>query len=89
MRKACSASRSIRISARTALSMCSTPQPARSIASYDLRPRRLVGIPSPPAPRQIIIFDNIPAANDHNGGIIQFGPDGMLYIFVGENDIRD
>ena len=34
-----------------------------------------------------IIFDNIPAANAHNGGIIQFGPDGMLYIFVGENDM--
>ena len=34
-----------------------------------------------------VIFDNIPAANDHNGGPIQFGPDGMLYIFVGENDI--
>jgi glucose/arabinose dehydrogenase len=34
-----------------------------------------------------VIFDNIPAANDHNGGFIQFGPDGMLYIFVGENDI--
>jgi len=36
-----------------------------------------------------IIFNNIPAANDHNGGFIQFGPDGMLYIFVGENDVRD
>lgn len=34
-----------------------------------------------------VIFDNIPAANDHNGGFIQFGPDGMLYIFVGENNI--
>ena len=35
----------------------------------------------------VIIFDNIPAANAHNGGVIQFGPDGMLYIFVGENEI--
>jgi glucose/arabinose dehydrogenase len=34
-----------------------------------------------------VIFDNIPAAIDHNGGFIQFGPDGMLYIFVGENDM--
>lgn len=36
----------------------------------------------------ITIFDNIPAANDHNGGVIGFGPDGMLYVFVGENDWR-
>jgi len=34
-----------------------------------------------------IIFDNIPAAPSHNGGVIHFGPDGMLYIFVGENDM--
>jgi len=37
-------------------------------------------------PTPQIIFDNIPAASSHNGGVIQFGPDGMLYIFVGEND---
>ena len=35
----------------------------------------------------VTIFDNIPAADNHNGGTINFGPDGMLYIFVGENDI--
>jgi len=36
-----------------------------------------------------VIFDNIPAAENHNGGIINFGPDGMLYIFVGENQVQD
>src|SRR5262245_26811338 len=34
-----------------------------------------------------IIFDNIPAGANHNGGIIQFGSDGMLYIIVGENEV--
>lgn len=34
-----------------------------------------------------VIFNNIPAADTHNGGFIQFGPDGMLYIFVGENEV--
>jgi glucose/arabinose dehydrogenase len=34
-----------------------------------------------------VIFDNIPAADAHNGGIIRFGPDGMLYIIVGENEV--
>jgi glucose/arabinose dehydrogenase len=33
----------------------------------------------------VIIFDNIQAADNHNGGIIQFGPDGMLYIFHGDS----
>jgi glucose/arabinose dehydrogenase len=35
----------------------------------------------------VVIVDNIPAADFHNGGIIHFGPDGMLYIFVGENEV--
>lgn len=35
-----------------------------------------------------VILDNIPAATNHNGGIINFGPiDGMLYITVGENEV--
>jgi glucose/arabinose dehydrogenase len=34
-----------------------------------------------------VIFDNIPADDFHNGGIINFGPDGRLYVFVGENQI--
>ena len=38
-------------------------------------------------PTPTIIFDNIPTASIHNGGIIQFGPDGMLYIVVGENNV--
>ena len=31
-----------------------------------------------------IIIDNIPGAPNHNGGRIKFGPDGYLYITVGD-----
>jgi len=31
-----------------------------------------------------VIADNIPGARVHNGGRIAFGPDGMLYIAIGE-----
>ena len=33
------------------------------------------------------IFDlnNLSGATNHNGGAIHFGPDGLLYIAVGEN----
>jgi glucose/arabinose dehydrogenase len=34
-----------------------------------------------------MIFDNVPALSQHNGGFIKFGPDGMLYIVVGENTL--
>lgn len=31
-----------------------------------------------------VIIDKIPGGNNHNGGRIAFGPDGMLYIATGE-----
>ncbi|MBI3820808.1 MAG: PQQ-dependent sugar dehydrogenase [Planctomycetes bacterium] len=33
-----------------------------------------------------VIFGPIPAHQAHNGGILKFGPDGLLYLTVGEHD---
>ena len=35
---------------------------------------------------ETIILDNLPASTNHNGGIIQFGPDGKLYIVIGDSE---
>ncbi|HSA61268.1 MAG TPA: PQQ-dependent sugar dehydrogenase [Nitrospiraceae bacterium] len=34
--------------------------------------------------QETVILDNLPANTNHNGGIIQFGPDGKLYIIIGD-----
>lgn len=38
-------------------------------------------------PTPTLIFGDIPTAENHNGGTINFGPDGMLYVFVGDNQV--
>jgi aldose sugar dehydrogenase len=34
--------------------------------------------------QETIILDNLPASTNHNGGIIQFRPDGKLYVIIGD-----
>jgi glucose/arabinose dehydrogenase len=36
--------------------------------------------------QETIILDNLPANTNHNGGIIQFGPDGKLYVIIGDSE---
>jgi glucose/arabinose dehydrogenase len=33
---------------------------------------------------RVVLLDNIPAATIHDGGRVRFGPDGLLYITVGD-----
>jgi glucose/arabinose dehydrogenase len=34
---------------------------------------------------EFVVVDNLSSATNHNGGAIHFGPDGKLYVGVGEN----
>jgi glucose/arabinose dehydrogenase len=42
-------------------------------------------VADPASEKVLLDLDNLSTATNHNGGAIHFGPDGMLYVAVGEN----
>ena len=66
-------------------SICTTPCPDRRliIASAGSPPTATSRFPA--ARSDILDLNNLSSATNHNGGAIHFGPDGKLYIAVGEN----
>ena len=60
-------------------------QPRRTTASAASRPTATW--PLPASELVIMDLDNLSGATNHNGGAIHFGPDGKLYVAVGDNAI--
>ena len=79
----CWALPSIPISAPTIISM-STTQPTPAAAATDNRVVRFVETTAWAA-ILTTIFTSPQTAGNHNGGNIHFGPDGKLYITIGDN----
>ncbi len=62
----------------------STP-PHNRVSRFVIRDNRIA-----PSSEQVLLrLDNLTRRQNHNGGAIQFGRDGKLYVSVGENGVED
>src|SRR5476649_1362974 len=79
------ASRSTLISLRTILFTSITPRALHRFIIGSAASPRMGDVAVAGSETVLLDLDNLSSATNHNGGAIHFGPDGKLYIGVGEN----
>ena len=81
----CSASPSIRTS--QSINTCTSTTPRRRPAVHNRVSRFTASGDVAAAGSEVVLLDldNLSSATNHNGGALNFGPDGKLYVAVGEN----
>ena len=82
---ACSASRSTRTSRPTTSSTSTTRRPRPPMHNRVSRFTANGDVAVPGSEVVLMDLENLSGATNHNGGAIHFGPDGKLYVAVGEN----
>ena len=85
--RGCSAWRSIRNTRRTAASSSTTRASATARSSSPNTTSRRIPT-SPDAAETMLLTIPHPTNTNHNGGMLAFGPDGYLYIGVGDGGVR-
>jgi YVTN family beta-propeller protein len=63
-----------------------TPDSYERLSRFTVTDPTAVVLTVDPASEEVLLQGNQPAADSHLGGAVRFGPDGKLYLSVGNND---